>query len=531
MSTEAKTISIPWGKSSRVNRRWIALGLGVLVVLITAIVVSQRLGNARAATTSLQTAPAQRTTLVATVNAAGNIQAHEQLTLNFQVAGQVSKINVSVGDKVKTGQVLAELDATDLAFQVQQSEIALKIAQARLAMTKRGADPNDIAAAKARLDAAKRSGPTAADIAAARARLESARKNLADVQSGVDPVTKARQALDKAKNDLWAAQIERDGIAGQVESGRAGRYQLDAANIRVANAELAVQQAQQAYDAAVASQTNTPLAQAEAQVREAEASLAKLLNTTNLQDVAAAEASYKKLLEGPTAEDLLIAEANVETAQINLEQARLKLKNAQLVAPFDGTVTAVNIQRGQQVGSNTNAITLASTEHLEISVNMAEVDLPKLQVGQEVQITLDAVPGKILNGKVTQIAPAGVLQQGVVNYPITVTLTDLDPLVRPGMTANVTVIVERKENVLVVPNRAIRTQGRQRFVTVMHAGQQIQVPVQTGMVNDTQTEIVSGLKEGDEVILNTTTASGSIRGFSGMAGGGPVFVGGPPPGR
>lgn len=525
MSTEAKTISVPWGKSSRVNRRWIALVVGVLVVLAAAIIVSQRMGNARAATTSLQTAPTQRTTLVATVNAAGNIQAHEQLNLNFQVAGQVSKINVSVGDKVKAGQVLAELDSTDLALQVRQSELALKIAQAKLATTKRGADPNDVVAAKARLDAAKKGGPSAADIAAARARLESVKKNLADVQSGVDPVTKARQSLDKAKNDLWAAQIDRDGIAGK-SSG----YQLDSANLRVANAELAVQQAQQAYDAAVANQTNTPLAQAEVQVRDAEASLAKLLNTTYPQDVASAEASYKKLVDGPTAEDLLIAEANVETAQINLEQAQLKLKNAHLVAPFDGTVTAINLQRGQQVGSNTSAIALASTEHLEISINMAEVDLPKLQLSQEAQISLDAAPGKTLNGKVTQIAPAGVLQQGVVNYPIIVTLTDVDPLVKPGMTANVIVIVERKENVLVVPNRAIRTQGRQRLVTVAHEGQQIQVPVQTGMINNTQTEIISGLKEGDEVILNTTTASNSTRGFGGMAGGRPVFVGGPPPG-
>ncbi len=526
MSTEAKTIPVPWGKRGGLSRKWIALAAILVLVLALGVVGFQRFGNAGAPTASLQTVPTQRSTLIATVNAAGNIQAHEQLNLSFQVAGQVSKINVGLGDKVKAGQVLAELDSTDLALQVRESEVALKIAQAKLAQVQRGPDPNDVAAAKARLDAARKGGPSAADIAAAQARLESAKKNLLDVQSGVDPVTKAKQALDKAKNDLWAAQIDRDGVAG-----KASGYQLDSANLRVANAELAVQQAQQAYDAAVASQTNTPLAQAEAQVREAEAALAKLLNSTNPQDVVAAEASYKKAIAGPTPEDLAIAEANVETAQISLEQAKLKLKNAQLIAPFDGTVTAINIQRGQQIGANTNAISLADIDHLDININMAEVDLPKLQLGQEAQITLDALSGRTLTGKVTQIAAAGTLQQGVVNYPVTVALTEADPMVRPGMTANVNVIVERKDNVLVVPNRAIRTQGRQRFVTVAYQGQMIQVPVQTGMTSDSQTEILSGLKEGDEVVLNTTTPSNSTRGFGGMGMGAPVFVGGPPPGR
>jgi len=503
------------------------MGLAVvlLIALVLAVIGVNRSRTTSVTTANLQTAPVQRSTLVATVNAAGNIQAQTRLNLNFQTAGLVSKVNVNVGDKVEAGQVLAELDTSELALQVQAGEAALKSAQAKLALAQRGSDPNEVAAAKARLEAAKKGGPTAADIAAARARVESARQNLADIQNGLDPITKAKLALDQAKNNLWAAQLDRDGIGGQVESGRAGQYQLDSANARVLNAEIAVQQAQQAYDAAVANQTNTPLAQAQAQLKEAEAALQKLLNSTYTQDVAAAEAAYQKAVAGPTEEDLIIAQASVDTAQVNLEQAKLKLKNAQLIAPFGGIVTAVNIQPGQQAGTSTAAIELADTDHLEIVVNMSEVDLPKLKVGQDAEITLDALPGKILAGKVTQIAPAGVLQQGVVNYPVTIALTTLDSAVKAGMTANLSVIVERKENVLVVPNRAIRTQGRQRIVTVAYEGQQIQVPVQTGMSNEAQTEITGGLKEGDEVILNTTTTANSTRGVG--VPGIPGF-GGPP---
>ena len=123
----------------------------------------------------------------------------------------------------------------------------------------------------------------------------------------------------------------------------------------------------------------------------------------------------------------------------------------------------------------------------------------------------------------TQIAPAGVLSQGVVNYPVTVSLIPPFDGVKTGMTASPNIVVEQRDNVLMVPNRAVRSQGRQRFATVMFEGQAMQVPVQTGLSNDTMTEIVSGLKEGDTVVLTSTTTTNQFR------GGGPGF-GGPPPG-
>ncbi len=122
------------------------------------------------------------------------------------------------------------------------------------------------------------------------------------------------------------------------------------------------------------------------------------------------------------------------------------------------------------------------------------------------------MPDATLAGAVSQIEPAGTQSSGVVNYPVTIALTTITDTVKAGMTANVDLIVDQRSNVLTVPNRAIKTVNKQKVVTVLYEGQQNQVPVQTGLSNDTTTEIVSGLKAGDVVVLSTTTTKATSSG-------------------
>jgi RND family efflux transporter MFP subunit len=194
------------------------------------------------------------------------------------------------------------------------------------------------------------------------------------------------------------------------------------------------------------------------------------------------------------------------------------------VAPFDGVVTAVNVVAGQTASGA--AMTIADLDNLEIVVDMSEVDVNQLATGQQVEITLDALTDATLHGAVTQIAPAGALSSGVVSYPVTVALTDTAGGVKTGMTANLSIITAHSENVLTVPNRAVRTVNKQKVVTLLVNGQQVQTPVEVGMSSDSLTEIVSGVNEGDVVVLSTTTAASTS---SGGMGGGPG-MGGPPPG-
>ncbi|MGE5532175.1 MAG: efflux RND transporter periplasmic adaptor subunit, partial [Bacteroidota bacterium] len=174
--------------------------------------------------------------------------------------------------------------------------------------------------------------------------------------------------------------------------------------------------------------------------------------------------------------------------------------------------------------------------NLQVVVNMSEVDVNKIKTGQAVDITLDAVPGVDLKGTVSLIAPAGTQSSGVVNYPVTVTLNKVSDGVMTGMTANLSIVVDQRQNVLAVPTRAIKTVNRQKVVTVVKDGQQVQVPVQTGLSTSSLTEITSGLEQGDVVVISgtatatttssTRTAGGAALGAFGALGG----AGGPRPG-
>jgi HlyD family secretion protein len=522
----------------------VLIPIAILVVVgVLGVGAYLRFGAGRAqnaAASNLSTAAVQRGTLTATISAAGNVTAKQQADLSFGQAGTVNAINVQVGDRVKAGQVLAALDSADLELQLRNAQVNLKNAQDKLAQTKNPSTVQDIASARAKIDATQAAydktvaGASQSDLAAARASVASAQAayNAAVKSAGTSKSQLGASAatLEKAQIALQQAQSAYDKISWRSDAATTSQ----AATLQSATIDF--QQAKANYEALAAttnSDASSRVAQASSSLQQAKANLIKLQTQVTQSDIVSAQATLTqakndldKLLAGPDANSLDIAQNGVEQAQIALDQAKLKLQQAQIVAPFDGVVTLVNIKLGQNAGSNQAAIQLADLDHLEIVVNMSEVDVNRVKDGQSAQITMDALPDALLQGTVTQIAPAGVLSQGVVNYPVTIALTPPIDGVKTGMTASPSIIVDQRDNVLTVPNRAIRTQGRQKFATVLFEGQQMQVPVQTGLASDTATEITSGLKEGDEVVLNATTTTQTRSGGGSGFGGGPGFFGG-----
>ncbi len=253
-----------------------------------------------------------------------------------------------------------------------------------------------------------------------------------------------------------------------------------------------------------------------------------------------AKNNLAKELAGPVTATVDLAEVAVEQDKVTVQQDALNLQEAEVVAPFNATVTAINISVGQSDGtaavnvtpgqasavSGSGAIQVADLNNLQIVVNMAETDIVNVKVGQPVEITLDAVPDVTLNGKVSQIVPAGTVSSGVVSYAVTISLINPPSTVKTGMTADLNVIVQQHANVLLVPNRAVHTTGTTKTVTVLYEGQQIQVPVKTGLSNDTMTEITSGLKQGDVVVLTATTAASTSSNRGPGGPGGAIFRGG-----
>ena len=206
-----------------------------------------------------------------------------------------------------------------------------------------------------------------------------------------------------------------------------------------------------------------------------------------------------------------IAEASWETAKMNLKIAKLSLASAKLnlekavmVAPFDGVVTDVTITEGKEITTAllaSPAISLVDTSEIEMRGFIDEIDIAIVKVGQEANIILDALPDEEVKGEVAFISPVGTTLAGVVSYDTRVTLENPVAELRDGMSATAEVIIERRDDVLSIPNRYIRGTLEDPMVLVLVDGQQEQREITLGLSDGINTEVLSGLEEGEEVVL------------------------------
>ncbi len=218
-----------------------------------------------------------------------------------------------------------------------------------------------------------------------------------------------------------------------------------------------------------------------------------------------AKRNYERLKDGPDAVRLVSLEAKIAAAQAALNMARI-------TAPFDGLVTQANVLPGDVVSPGLLAFRIDDLSHLYVDVNVSEIDIVEIQEGQNVVLTFDALPEKEYHGVVAEVSRAAV-QQGTTNFPITVELIDADEQVRPGMTAAVNIIVRQLENVLLVPNRAVRLVDGKYTVYVLRQGQLQAVPIRLGASGETMSMLEEGaLQEGDELVLNPPISFGPERG-------------------
>lgn len=221
-----------------------------------------------------------------------------------------------------------------------------------------------------------------------------------------------------------------------------------------------------------------------------------------------AQRTYDRLISGNVVE--------ITAAQARIDAAKATLNLARITAPFGGIVTEAYSLPGDLVNAGTAAFRIDDLSSLLVDVNVSEVDINSVEVGQPVKLTFDAILGREYNGVVVEVAKTGTVTAGVVSFKVTVELTDADALVKPGMTAAVNIIVKELTDVLLVPNRAVRLSDGERVVYVLENNQPVKKVVRLGSSSDTMSVLVGGdLKEGDSVILNPPTE------FFGPRGGGP----------
>jgi HlyD family secretion protein len=522
------------------KRTWIITGI-VAVLIAGGVFASTRAATSDTSSSALAnatTAQVTRTTLVTSVDSNGSIIPQSTVNLSFGSSGTVEQVNVEMGDQVKQGDVLATLDDTSLQLAVTHAEQAYIRQQLAYSETVE-ADPTDVAVAEAAYNSAVAS-------------YNAARQDYSNLS-----VKESVQcsSLSSAKANLDRAQAEYDRLANDHQAKNYlnsdwGPYQ---------NVVNGLSNAQSAYDLALAncnitktSLNDSSLRSAQSQVQNAKANLDALVS--------------------PRAEEQILAKTALEKTRLALEEAKRNLTDAQIVAPFDGVITAVDITVGDTGGAST-AMTIADVSQLHVDVLVDETEIDNVEVGQAAQISLDALTGVTLTGKVAYIAPSGSVSNGVVNYSVRVNLDPTEAPLLLDMTADASLVGEKHENVLAVPTKAIHTAsagqassisqtrqlsntvqsgrpitntqsaqgGPQRmtgsFVLVVENGQPHPVQVTVGMTAGDLTEVSGDLKEGDQVLVTTTTSTfsntdqpGDFGPPDGGMGGPPPGAGGPPPG-
>ena len=221
-----------------------------------------------------------------------------------------------------------------------------------------------------------------------------------------------------------------------------------------------------------------------------------------------AQREYERLTNGNT-EEIAAAQARVNAAQATLNLSRV-------IAPFGGIVTESYPLPGDQVGAGETAFRIDDLSKLLVDVDVSEVDINSVSVGQPVTLTFDAILGTEYHGNVVEVAQTGTSVQGVVNFKVTVELTDVDSLVKPGMTAAVNITVRELQDVVLIPNRAVRLSDGSRVVYLLVNSIPEKKNIRLGSSSESMSVVVGGdVEEGDTIILNPPTEFGGPGGGPG----------------
>ena len=521
-------------------RRILKWGIGLLVVAGVAIGAFALLtgpGGPLAATISAQTPDQVQSvairaadSMLGQISASGSIAPVDVEHVVLGVDGTVLEVLVEPGDVVAAGDALLRLDSSDLELSVLMAELDVATAENALAQLQEPASATEVAEARADLLSAQEKladanePATALEIQAAQASVAAAWAKYNDLKEGPSDaeLTKLEANLRKTEIALQEAQRAYDKVKWANDAGMTA----EGANLQQATIDYEAAKAD--HEVSVAPADEADLQSAISQAKDAQQKLDDLLARPDPVDIAAAEAQVAgaqtrldNLLAGADDLEIEAATIKVQTALVTLGEARKELAKAEIASPITGSVLTVATQEGNQERSGAQVATLADLAGLELTVNVAEVDVNKIAIDQPAEISVDALPGSLFAGQVTRIAPVSNGAAGSVSYAVTIALDgDLAGLL-PDMTAVARLVDEAIAGGWLVPTASIQGEGGAATLPVMRAGAPIQVPVATGLVQGEWTVVYSAeLQAGDEVVGTVYAPSAAAQQETESMGGG-----------
>ena len=512
-------------KNKRKRTYWIGGIIAVALVLVGAFLFirKQQTQAAQATASQQETVTAFIGDLSASAAASGVVSPSQEAALTVEMPGRVEAVAVRVGDHVNAGDLLMQLDTSALAINLAIAEQNLKLKEASLADLLQEPTDAEITAANSALLSAQAqlddllSGPSAEEIAAQEANLQAAQANVwsssAQLSQAQDAITAADIAAAEA--GLAAAEanlksVELQYTRNPAEDNITANTALAEAREKVAAAQATLANLLAGPDANQLGSVQASLSASAAQRDAAEANFEKLNSGATAAQIAGAEAQVAQaqanldtLLNGATAAQVVAAEAEVAQAKINLADAQAAFAAMTITAPYAGVITAVNYSEGEFATGP--VLEIADDNSLKVILEVDEVDVGSLALGQSATINMETWPDVEIASEIITIVPSALTQPGssLVIYEVHLGLDDTDLPILIGMTANAQLITAEKENVLLVPNQAINAdRSTGTFSVNLKVGDTVEeVPVTLGLRDNRNTEIRSGLQEGDVLVV------------------------------
>lgn len=493
-----------------VSRRQLTIALRAVVILAIGVAAVATLSNC---SPSRSTAPSistvERASFTTGIASTGSVTALNEQNLGFAKGGQLTSVHVKVGDHVKAGDLLATVDDISARQSLASQKAQLKSQEAALDKLK---DSPNVDGAKDSLDQAKDVRDSVQNQVAVQAAADDAAVRNAQQQLAND-----QQAAANAKS----AQDSACGIFASSPSCMSAQSNYQSAQMKVSTSQSALSAAQQ--------KQSLDRASGQVSIQTAQQSVVTARNSVDLS-----KSDRPHLIDQQ--------EALIDAAKASLVTAQHDLDNTVLRAPVDGTVTALNGAVGEYVaassgtsalapgtdatlpgvsgatsgGTSTAAaaaasgparpggsqfIVLSDIDQFQVVASFNESDAAALKPNESVQVTFDAIPDLTTSGTVLSVAPSGTAVSGVISYYVTVAINADDPRLKAGQTANVTVSTSEKDNVLSVPSSAVRQLNGRSEVTVVEGDKFRKVTFEAGEVGPERTEVLSGLREGQRVVL------------------------------
>lgn len=473
---------------------------------------------------------AERMTVAQEVDVTGRVVSSSNADLAFERSGKVARVYVKVGDTINAGDTLITLESADLSADVALAQAQLEREEVKLADLQSGTRPEDIAITESELSSARASLQDAAREAVyslqdAYTKSDTAVRNRVDTFFNNPRTSAPKLAFDinnqvlQLKIEAGRAQVETTLMAfsKDVENLSAAN-DLKAAFVKVKNHLAAIKLFLDDLALGVNSLTATAsLTQTTIDSYKADTSSARTDISAAISGVSSAETSIQSAQSNVAVKEQQLALKKAGSTQADIDAQLVVIKQQESIvaarraalsknilrAPISGTISRQDAKVGEIIGAGSPIVSIISSGEFQIEVSVPETDIAKIRLGDTAEVTLDAYTDDIVfNANVVRLDPAETVIDGVATYTVILQFMERDDRIKSGMTADVLIGGERRENVIAVPQRAVITRDGEKFVQVIEGDHVVDKPVKTGFRgSDGNIEIVEGVTEGDKVVI------------------------------